>query len=504
MAPGAPAAPSGPKLKPKKAVKPGKKMKVFHWQVVQPGKLAETLWLKINETSEEEDITKSFNTAALEEEFGQAERRVGGGGPGGLARMGSKLKLGGLAIPLTSPMSSPMASPRGGTTENTPQFLDQNRAQNVNISIARFRMKPEAIYQGLLSMSDDLANDEDRLAAILKAAPTEEELSAVKSYDGEPEALVAPERFMFEVARLPRVRRRLELCLFRSRFDGSLKEVHDNIITYDKAVDCLLGSKHLHKVLTVVLAMGNYMNAGNKTKGGAYGFQLSTLNKLGNTKGSSGVSFLAFLTAHVKKELPDARGFIDDINPCRQAARVESTYLEGLVKKVEATVKKLEMDLKQKNENPKDKYHEVMSKFFEKAGRETAKVLEEYKQLVDKCARLQAFFAQKKDSKPEQLFDLFAQFADNYQKAEKEAERKAKANARAKQGGLAAAAASGRATLRKTPKKVRPQPAPGINLALLGGPGGAGVGDKLREQLQSGNIAAVIRARRAAKQDQPK
>ena len=47
----------------------------------------------------------------------------------------------------------------------------------------------------------------------------------------------------------------------------------------------LMGSQKLRKVLEVVLAFGNIMNRGNR--GNAYGFKLSSLNKVIDTKSSA-------------------------------------------------------------------------------------------------------------------------------------------------------------------------------------------------------------------------
>ena len=55
-------------------------------------------------------------------------------------------------------------------------------------------------------------------------------------------------------------------------------------------VDILEGSKQLYasrkirKLLEIVLALGNYMNKGNR--GNAFGFKISSLNKIQDTKSS--------------------------------------------------------------------------------------------------------------------------------------------------------------------------------------------------------------------------
>lgn len=499
-----PAGPVGPVLKPKKKVNPSKKMKPFHWQVVKPMALKDTLWMDLSESPDKEHsiITNGLDVEKFEKEFAQAESKakpMGGGKADG--------KAGG--------MPGMGAAPKAA--ESGPQFLDERRAQNVNISIARFKLKPKAIFDGLMSMSDDIANDEDRLSALLKAVPTDEELGAIKGFEGDASSLIGAEEFMYTVAKIPRLTRRLEMCMFRARFEGSIKECNDNIKLYEKASDALLKSEHLHKILTIVLALGNYMNAADKNKGGAYGFQLSTLNKLANTKGASGISFLAFMSEYVNKNCKEARGFMDDMVACKEAARVESSYLESLVKKAEANVKKLEMDLKQKNESAQDKYGSVMSKFYDEANKETSKMLAYYEKVMKNADKAKAFFAEKEDSKPEDLFSLFSNFAAAFQKAESEAEQKKKQAARSAMGGIGMAAMmAGRGALKKGSSRPDPGAGPqqpmglnlsGIKLKKTGGPGagggGAGIGDAVRDQLQSGSatdIAAMIRARRAAKQ----
>lgn len=46
----------------------------------------------------------------------------------------------------------------------------------------------------------------------------------------------------------------------------------------------ILHSRNLKQLLEVVLALGNYMNKGQR--GNAYGFKMSSLNKIGDTKSS--------------------------------------------------------------------------------------------------------------------------------------------------------------------------------------------------------------------------
>lgn len=51
-----------------------------------------------------------------------------------------------------------------------------------------------------------------------------------------------------------------------------------------KASKEVLQSRNLRQLLEVVLAFGNYMNKGQR--GNAYGFKVSSLNKIADTKSS--------------------------------------------------------------------------------------------------------------------------------------------------------------------------------------------------------------------------
>ena len=64
-------------------------------------------------------------------------------------------------------------------------------------------------------------------------------------------------------------------------------------------------SKKLRKMLEVVLAFGNYMNKGNR--GNAYGFKVSSLNKIIDTKSSSGSRYtlLHYLVETLEKRVSD-------------------------------------------------------------------------------------------------------------------------------------------------------------------------------------------------------
>lgn len=63
--------------------------------------------------------------------------------------------------------------------------------------------------------------------------------------------------------------------------DGSLGSLLADILEASKQLNL---SKRIRKLLEIVLAYGNYMNKGNR--GNAFGFKMSSLNKIQDTKSS--------------------------------------------------------------------------------------------------------------------------------------------------------------------------------------------------------------------------
>ena len=84
---------------------------------------------------------------------------------------------------------------------------------------------------------------------------------------------------------IPRYVQRLKALYFIKTRDERLSETRPKVDDILFACDELKNSNKLKKVLEVVLAFGNVMNRGNR--GNAYGFKLSSLNRVVDTKSSA-------------------------------------------------------------------------------------------------------------------------------------------------------------------------------------------------------------------------
>jgi len=376
----------------KKNTKPPIKMRAFHWNVVQPKQLEGTIWKGLT------DDSVVFDVKQFEVSFSVKDAPKPVKGAEGSADEEKKKK-------------------------QVIELIDSKRSYNINIALARFRMTHAAIRDAILAM-DEIVLGEDKVSALLKCAPTEEELEQVKEYHGEEDLLGNTEKFFRTIANIPRVDKRLECFFFKMKFSTYCEE-HERSVTFlELASRALKGSQNLKTLLEYMLALGNYLNGGT-TKGGAYGFKLDTINKLKSTKSSDNKStLLHFLVKTVDTKNKTLRAFVDELSCLHPASRVETAILASDVAKLRASLNKVDAEIKKCDQkDATDRFYTVMSVFNEIAERRVVSIEERVKQLDSVATTLSTYFGESDKMKLEELFKLFADFVADYKEAEAHLEK---------------------------------------------------------------------------------
>ena len=105
------------------------------------------------------------------------------------------------------------------------------------------------------------------------------------------------------VSRIPHYGQRMKCLYFKKTFVDRLNEAKPKVEAILSASREVMVSKKLKKLLEVVLAFGNYMNKGQR--GNAYGFKISSLNNVIDTKSSSNrdVNLLHYLVETLEKKV---------------------------------------------------------------------------------------------------------------------------------------------------------------------------------------------------------
>ncbi|GJN02681.1 hypothetical protein PR202_ga20059 [Eleusine coracana subsp. coracana] len=162
--------------------------------------------------------------------------------------------------------------------------LDPKRLQNITILMKAVNAAPEQIYAALMQGN---GLNVQQLEALIKMAPTKEEVDKLASYDGDVSALVPAERLLKLLLTIPCAFARVEAMLYRETFADEVGYIRRSFAMLEDACRELMSCRLFLKLLEAVLKTGNRMNVGT-ARGGAMAFKLDTLLKLADVKGTDG------------------------------------------------------------------------------------------------------------------------------------------------------------------------------------------------------------------------
>uniref|UniRef100_A0AAY5EMC9 Diaphanous-related formin 3 n=1 Tax=Electrophorus electricus TaxID=8005 RepID=A0AAY5EMC9_ELEEL len=272
-------------LQPKKEFKPETSMKRLNWAKICPQEMSEScFWVHANEGSyEDEDVLCRLAFvfgSQRHDEKRSVKKRI------------KELKL-----------------------------LDQKMAQNLSIFLGSFRMPYEEIRRIIVEVDEEQLT-ESMIQSLVKHLPDQKQLNELAKYKNEYASLCEPEQFGVVMSGVKRLRPRLNSILFRLQFEEQASHLRLEMLGVKAACEEVMRSKAFSRLLEIVLLIGNYMNAGSRNAQ-SYGFDLSSLCKLRDTKSVDQKSTLLHFLAEVCEEkYPDVLKFTDDLQHVDRASRV--------------------------------------------------------------------------------------------------------------------------------------------------------------------------------------
>uniref|UniRef100_A0A671XY16 Diaphanous-related formin 3 n=1 Tax=Sparus aurata TaxID=8175 RepID=A0A671XY16_SPAAU len=224
------------------------------------------------------------------------------------------------------------------------KVLDPKIAQNLSIFLGSFRMPYQEIRRMILEVDEEQLT-EPMIQNLVKHLPEQEQLNALAKYKNEYTSLSEPEQFGVVMSSVKRLRPRLSHILFRLQFEEQVNNLRPDILAVNAACDEVRKSRSFGRLLELVLLLGNYMNAGSRNAQ-SYGFDLSSLCKLKDTKSADQkTTLLHFLAQVCEEEYPNVIKFVEELEHVDRASRVSAENLEKSLRQMERQLLQLERDL---------------------------------------------------------------------------------------------------------------------------------------------------------------
>uniref|UniRef100_A0A673XCR8 Dishevelled associated activator of morphosis 1 n=1 Tax=Salmo trutta TaxID=8032 RepID=A0A673XCR8_SALTR len=377
-----PGAPMGPGLKKKNIPQPSNPLKSFNWAKLN--KLEGTVWTDVDDIN----VFKILDLEDIEKTFSAYQRQQ---------------------VQLTPKYQSITSS-----------------VVMIMLLCCRLKLTNEEIKRAILTMDEHEDLPKDMLEQLLKFVPEKSDVDLLEEHKHELDRMAKADRFLYEMSRINHYQPRLQSLYFKKKFAERILEVKPKVEALIRASKEVLQSRNLKQLLEVVLAFGNYMNKGQR--GNAYGFKVSSLNKIADTKSSidKNITLLHYLITILEHKYPKVAVFQEELQSVPEAAKVNMTELEKDINNLRSGLKSVETELEFQRSLPQvsgDKFVSVVSQFITVASFSFSDVedsLTEAKELFLKA--VQHFGEDATRMQPDEFFGIFDQFLQAFTEAKQENE----------------------------------------------------------------------------------
>ncbi|XP_061319368.1 formin-1 isoform X2 [Pezoporus flaviventris] len=314
------------------------------------------------------------------------------------------------------------------------KLLDGKRSQTVGILISSLHLEMKDIQQAILCVDDSIV-DLETLEALYENRAQKDELEKIKQYyqtskEEELKLLDKPEQFLYELSQIPNFTERAQCIIFQSVFSEGITSVHRKVDIITRVSKALLNMTSVKEILGLILAFGNYMNGGNRTRGQADGFGLEILPKLKDVKSrDNGINLVDYVVIYYLRHCDKEAGTDKSIFPLPepqdffQASQVKFEDLikdlRKLKRDLEASEKQMKLVCRESSEEHLQPFKGKLEEFFQKA-KEERKKEESSLENAQKCfEEIVGYFGIKpkpgeKEITPNYVFMVWYEFCSDF------------------------------------------------------------------------------------------
>ncbi|WKX99729.1 hypothetical protein Q1695_014531 [Nippostrongylus brasiliensis] len=303
---------------------------------------------------------------------------------------------------------------------------DEKTLQALAILQGSVKLSFKQWRKGLLKVDESVLSA-NTLQQLRTALPPMDVIKKLSEVDAQVmEEMPEGERFLASLASINALPLRLDLIIFKQRFQEILNDIKPGISSVIEACEEIRRSKGFKVFLELVLLFGNYMGQSSKTYKDTFAFEMNVLTKLMDTKDvDNKLTLLHYMVDCMRKTNPSRAKFAsEDFYHCVAAARVNADELAKGVTSLRQNVTKLENCLRTyKQQGEEDEFIEVMTPFLVKAQSELATVETMHSKMKSDWASFTKFYAFDEKKYPlEQFFVDMKTFKEQYEAVYRELE----------------------------------------------------------------------------------
>ncbi|XP_073527555.1 formin-2 isoform X2 [Phyllobates terribilis] len=265
------------------------------------------------------------------------------------------------------------------------KLLSNKRSQAVGILMSSLHLDMKDIQNAVLKMDYSVV-DLETLQALYENRAVSEEQEKIEKYvktsknKDSSKPLDKPEQFLYELTTIPNFSERVFCILLQTTISENIGLMQRKLELLQKICKILKEDPAVLRVLGLILAIGNYMNGGNRTRGQADGFAIDILPKLkdvkSNNAGKEENPFILpepqdlFQASQMKFEdfVKDLRKLKKDVLACEsEASKVYQKCLEDHLQPFKDNIEEFLSKAKTEHEETEKKLTEVHSRFLDTA-----------------------------------------------------------------------------------------------------------------------------------------
>jgi len=295
------------------------------------------------------------------------------------------------------------------------QFLDSKISNNLSILLSQFKgVSLSEVAKGILNLNMRMFTPE-QMKQLSNSIPSKEDIIAIQHYlhnGGEESRLPLAEKFALELDKIPQVEQRLQAFSFRTTYDARKSDIKPGIETVRLASTELLSSGKFAQLLELVLELGNFLNEGTP-RGGLFGFKLSSLPKMADTKAADNTTtLLQFLVQVLEKQSPALLKFSSELPHLESATKCS---LQGIA--AELSLLQKDFNTMEKNlatlPTKGDRFLEAINPFVSKAKEDLLLMSEGLAMTQKKYTEVVHFYGEDPQTMAsEDFFSLIASFVN--------------------------------------------------------------------------------------------